>query len=71
MQVPRLKELRQRAFLTQAELAEKSGIAETTINRLENERHGARVSTIRKLALSLGVSPHELTDTEGKVKAAA
>jgi transcriptional regulator with XRE-family HTH domain len=70
MQVPRLRELRERAFLTQAELAEKSGVAETTINRLENGRHGARISTIRKLALALGVPPAELTAREGKAEAA-
>ena len=69
MQVPRLREHRDRAFLTQAELAEKSGVAETTINRLENGHHGARIPTIRKLAAALRVAPAELVGSD--LKAAA
>ena len=69
MQVPRLRECRERAFLTQAELAEKSGVAETTINRLKNGHHGARISTVRKLAEALGVAPAELVGQD--LKAAA
>ncbi len=60
MELPRLRECRERAFLTQADLAKKSGVAETTINRIENGRHGARISTARKLASALGVTPQEL-----------
>ena len=66
MQVPRLREARERAFLTQAELAEKSGVAETTINRLENGHHGARISTVRKLAAALGVAPAELVEGDNR-----
>ena len=65
MQLPRLKEHRERAFLTQADLAEKSGVAETTINRIEKGRHGARISTARKLAAALGVTPQDLLASDG------
>lgn len=60
MPVPRLKELREKAFLTQADLASKSGVAEVTINRLEQGHHSARFSTIRRLAEALGVTPEDL-----------
>jgi transcriptional regulator with XRE-family HTH domain len=64
MRLTRLRELRQRAFLTQVELGEKAGISEATINRLEQGKHDARISTVRKLAEVLGVSPAELVGQE-------
>ena len=69
--LPRLREWRERAFLTQQELGEKAGVAEVTINRLEQGRVGARFSTARKLAAALGVEPGDLVTTPGKPKAAA
>jgi transcriptional regulator with XRE-family HTH domain len=63
-QLPKLKEIRERRLLTQAELATRSGVAETTINRLENARHEARFSTIKKLAVALGVEPEALMGTD-------
>jgi transcriptional regulator with XRE-family HTH domain len=54
-----LKELREARFLTQAELAERSGVSRPTIARIEQEG-GARFVTIRKLAEALGVTPNEL-----------
>lgn len=62
--LPKLKEVRERRLLTQAELAQRSGVAETTINRLENARHEARFSTVRKLAEALGVEPEALMEPE-------
>jgi transcriptional regulator with XRE-family HTH domain len=64
MQLTRLRELRQRAFLTQAELGQKAGMSETTINRLEMGKNSARISTVRRLADVLGVTPAELVGTE-------
>ena len=55
--MPTLKELREQHFLTQEELAKKSGIAAVTINRLENDRQKPSFKTIRKLATALGVEP--------------
>lgn len=70
MQVPGLKRARERAYLTQAELAAKSDVAEVTINRLEKGHRGARVSTIRKLAAALAVSPDDLTGLAEEERAA-
>jgi transcriptional regulator with XRE-family HTH domain len=63
LRLTRLKEWRERRFLTQAALAERSGVAETTINRIEKERHEARFSTIHKLASALKIDPAELGGT--------
>ena len=70
MQLARLKEQRRRALLTQAELAERSGVAEVTINRIEKGRHQPRFSTVRKLAAALNVQPADLMEDEGKARAA-
>ena len=71
MRLRRLRELRERAFLTQAELGAKAGIAEVTINRLERGHTSARISTVRKIAEVLGVHPSELVGESGEEKAAA
>jgi DNA-binding XRE family transcriptional regulator len=49
----RLRELRLRAAMTQAELAEASGVARTTIIRLEAGDPNALPPTLRKLARAL------------------
>jgi predicted transcriptional regulator len=59
--VPHLKRLREGRFLTQEELAERSGVSRPTIARLESSGDDARLKTIRKLAEALGVEPTELT----------
>jgi len=56
----KLKEVRERLLVTQAELAERTGIAEATISRLENGIQTPRISTARKLAEALSVLPEEL-----------
>lgn len=55
-----LKRFRQREALTQAELAEKAGIAEVTLSRIERNVADPHMSTIRKLARELNVHPREL-----------
>ena len=62
MHIPGLKRCRERALLTQADLAERSGLSEVTINRLERGRNEARISTVRKLAAALDVAPSELLE---------
>jgi len=57
MRLSRLRELREKRLLTQAELAQRSGVAETTINRIEKGYHEPRFSTIRRLAQALDVDP--------------
>ena len=56
----RLRELREEATLSARELAEKAGVHENTVLRLEGGKGGAHPKTIRKLAQSLGVEPKAL-----------
>jgi DNA-binding XRE family transcriptional regulator len=52
----RLKALRNTANLTQKQLAEKSGLPQSHISRLEAGQHGPSLKTVLKLASALGVS---------------
>ncbi len=56
----RLRQLRVERALSLRALAERSGVAFDTINKLENERRQAQPRTIRRLAEALGVEPKEL-----------
>ncbi len=56
----RLKAVRESRFMTQAMLAERSGISRPNIARLERGDEEARFTTIWKLAEALGVEPGEL-----------
>lgn len=58
----KLREVRLRQMVTQAELAQRTGIMEATISRIENGTQRPRISTIRKLAAALGVSTDELVE---------
>jgi transcriptional regulator with XRE-family HTH domain len=58
--VPDLRSLRQRAILSQEQLAERSGVARDTISKLETGRRKAYPTTIRKLAAGLEVEPQLL-----------
>jgi transcriptional regulator with XRE-family HTH domain len=60
LDLPHLRGLRQRAVLSQEQLAEKSGVARDTISKLETGRRKAYPTTIRKLAASLDVEPQML-----------
>jgi len=64
LKTPRLRELRERAALSQEDLAKKAGVARATIADLEASKRPARPSTRRKLAEALGVEPAELMDSE-------
>jgi transcriptional regulator with XRE-family HTH domain len=56
-----LREWRRYRALSQADLAQKTGVTEATISRLEQPGHPPpRPSTIRKLADALEIAPHEL-----------
>lgn len=55
-----LKELRESRFMTQRELAEKSGLGVATIARIEKSKHRPTFRTIKRLAAALGVDPSEL-----------
>ncbi|MDD5701402.1 MAG: helix-turn-helix transcriptional regulator [Dehalococcoidales bacterium] len=58
--MPRLKVIRERKFLSQRELAVKSGVHYVTIARIETGFVKPRFSTIRKLARALGVRPVDI-----------
>ncbi len=64
LKTPRLRELRERAALSQEDLAKQSGVSRATIADLEGEKRPARPSTRRKLAEALGIRPDELTNTQ-------
>lgn len=57
----RIKELREEAGITQTDLAEKSGISRTTLNRLESGQIKVTTTrTLSKLAVALGVCVEDL-----------
>jgi transcriptional regulator with XRE-family HTH domain len=60
----RLRALRDKASLSQEELAELSGVSRTTITDLERGKRRPHPKTRRKLAEALGVAPVELMDRE-------
>ena len=59
-----LKEIREAQFMTQRELAEKSGVGVATIARVEKSKHQPTFRTIKRLAAALGVDPSELAIRE-------
>lgn len=59
MQVPRLREQRQRRALSQQELADRAKVSRTTIIKLEGGRD-AWPQTVRKLARALRIEPEDL-----------
>jgi len=59
-----LKELRTRAALTQAELADKAELTTAAVARIERDEAEPRMTTIRKLAAALDVKPAELVTGE-------
>ena len=58
----KLREVRERMFVTQEELAERSGVTIPTLSRLENGLQRPRISTVRKIADALGVAPGALVE---------
>ena len=61
---PGLAARRRRHGLTQRELGELSGVAHTTVQKLESMSRGAYPQTLRKLALALEVEPADLVGGE-------
>ena len=60
----KLRELRERRFLSHRELATRAGVSPTTVLNLEtmSEEIAPQRRTIRKLARALGVEPQELVE---------
>lgn len=63
--LPGLAAVRHKKMLTQEELAKRAGMARSSVAEIETLVRPARVSTVRKLAEALGVSP-ELLKREPK-----
>lgn len=63
MKVPKLQQVRNNKLMTQVELANKSGVPQTSISHMESGS-GAMAATIRALAAALGVEPSELVGAE-------
>ncbi len=59
-----LRRLRLASFLTQAELAHRSGVHALTITRLESGRTAPSTRTVRALAAALDIAPRELASPE-------
>ena len=55
-----LREARERALLTQEELATRAGVQPFTISRIETNKVEPRFRTIRRLAIALGIEPQSL-----------
>jgi D-alanyl-D-alanine-carboxypeptidase/D-alanyl-D-alanine-endopeptidase len=51
-------------FMSQAELADASGLSEAHVGRIERNEVEPHLSTIRKLAKALGIEPSELAPKE-------
>ena len=60
----RLKRFRRRLAFSQQDLERMTGVAQSTISRLEAGQRPARPSTLRKLASALDVEPQELMKEE-------
>jgi transcriptional regulator with XRE-family HTH domain len=58
--LPGLRAARQKAGLTQYELAKLAGVGCGTVHRLETLERGGYPRTLRKLATALGVEPAQL-----------
>lgn len=56
----KLRSVRETLFVTQEELAERTGMSRATISRIEGGQQRPRITTVRKLAQALGVPPEEL-----------
>ncbi len=71
----RLRAARLRKGLSMRDLAVVAGVGYDTISNLENGRQEGRISTVRKLAEALGLTPDALiaweATSEGKAKAVA
>lgn len=63
----RLKQIRGNRAFSQKELAETANVDKSTIYRAERGLTKLRPSTIRKLAVALGVEPDELASRQGRL----
>ena len=62
----KLREARERKFMTQQQLADKAGTSKANISRLEGGDQNARMTTIVRLAEALGIEPEALVEWDGE-----
>ncbi len=62
----RLKELRERQKLSQAQLAERAGVSQGLIWQLEHGLKQPGLATLVRIAEALGASPSEFVPAKGK-----
>jgi transcriptional regulator with XRE-family HTH domain len=62
VKLTRMRSVRERAALTQRELAAAAGVTYVQICRIETGKAQPYPSTVRKLAQALDVAPHELME---------
>ncbi len=65
VKLPRLRDIRQRRFVTQSEIADAAGLSRQTVNRIEEGQMPAQFKTVRKIAAVLGVEPRDLIEAPG------
>jgi transcriptional regulator with XRE-family HTH domain len=57
-----LREARERLGLTQEQVAQRSGVHATEVSRIEAGKRDPQVSTVRRLAKALEMTPGQLLD---------
>lgn len=62
--MPTIKQLREKKGLTQEQLAQRTGVTHTSINRYENGRTRPIAVVRQSLARVLGVKPDEIENVE-------
>ena len=60
----RLKGMREAKVLTQHQLADRAGVSQAAIARIETNKTEPHFTTIQKLAAALGVEPADLVRDE-------
>jgi transcriptional regulator with XRE-family HTH domain len=55
-----LRRARERAELTQEQVAERSGVHATEVSRIEGGKRDPKVSTVQRLAEAIGVTASDL-----------
>ncbi len=65
-----LKEIRKAAGLTQEELAEKAGVSQAAVSRIEKMAESVTLRQLKQVAEALGVSPSDLLSDRGATEAA-
>lgn len=57
-----MRALRQALDLSQEELADRVGLRQAQISELESARNNITIDNLHRLAVALGVRPHELLE---------